>query len=102
MKEFQINKSKYSYIAVNRIVSKYSYIAVSIIESDRLYKGNHDCIFLCDIYTHIHLHTHTHIHIHIYIHIYTYSRGHASSHRVQTTDTPLYFSEDRPLIEFIH
>ena len=74
MKEFQINRSKYSYIAVNRIVSKYSYIAVSIIESDRLYKGNHDCIFYV-IYTHTYIYTHIHIYTYTYTYIYTHIQG---------------------------
>ena len=47
--EILINRSKYLYIAVNRIVSKYSYIAGSILEYNssmkRLYKGNHDSFF---------------------------------------------------------
>ena len=78
--EILINRSKYSYTAVNRIVSKNFYIAVSIIEHNssmkRLYKGNHDSFFYVieqfyiehfgfyvQIYTYIYIHTHIYIHI---------------------------------------
>ena len=105
--EILINRSKYSYIAVNRIVSKYSYITVSIIEHNssmkRLYKGNHDNIFYVieqfyiehfgfyvQIYTYIYLHTHTHIYTYIHIYTNTYTHIHTQSHVHIHTHTHIY------------
>ena len=83
-----MNRSKYSFIAVNRIVSTYSYIAVSIIEYNNTVWKDYIkeimiVIFLCDrtilyrtfwflyMYKSIHISIYTHAHTHNYKHIYT-------------------------------